>query len=231
MKKLGIGLLTIVFALSFGSCSTNETDIDIPQESLLKSYKLKRDASGAYSIDYNVADNTVSDTRKSLNALTNEIHLSKSTLDSKNSYREEFSLENDKLQIGFFDAETGKKSKLIIEDENITFAKGGSTTFLKTYGISRNSDGGVQLDFEVNNNVSTDFVYNEVLNIYEIHLRKGTNTTNKVFSRTIEMPDSGVLKIDFVNHKNLLSKGESSESVSTIPRVIVIGNMSDEEIN
>ena len=218
MKKLGIGLLTIVFALSFGSCTTNDVDFEMPQESLLKSYKLKRDASGAYSIDYNVADNTVSDTRKSLNSLTNEIHLSKSILDSEKKYREEFSLENDKLQIGFFDAESGKKSRLMIEDENITFAKGNSTNFLKTYGLATNDDGTIQLDFEVNSNVTTEFVYDEDLGVYEVHLRKGT-AIDKVFSRALTIPDTGVLKLDFVNHKY---SGKGLAETTTRKPVIII---------
>ena len=219
MKKLCVGFIAVVLAFSFTSCSTNETDLEIPQEKLLKSYELKRDASGAYSIDYNVADNTVSDVHKDLNSLTNEFHLSKVGHDTKVHYRNDFELENDKLSIGFFDAETGKQTKLTIKDENITLAKGQSTEFLKTYGITRNSDSTIQLDFEVNNNVSTVFVYNEDLNIYEVHLRKGLSE-NKVFSRTIVMPDTGVLKIDFVNHK-LLGKGYSMEMVSRKPEATI----------
>jgi hypothetical protein len=109
MKKLCVGLMTIVLAFSFTSCSTNETDIEIPQEALLKSYKLHRDASGAYSIDYVVADNTTSNVTKDLSSLTNEINLSKSAQKTKNDLREEFKLDNNKLSVGFVDAETGKK--------------------------------------------------------------------------------------------------------------------------
>jgi len=206
MKKLCVGLMTIVLAFSFTSCSTNETDIEIPQEALLKSYKLQRDASGAYSIDYVVADNTTSNVTKDVSSLTNEINLSRSAQKTKNDLREEFKLDNNKLSVGFVDAETGKKSKFTIEDENITLAKGGDNgEFLKTFGLATNNDGSIQLDFEVNNNIVTEFVYNEELTIYEVHLKKGT-TNDKVFSRAIEMPDTGVLRIDFVNHK-FLGKG------------------------
>ena len=129
MKKLCVGFIAVVLAFSFTSCSTNETDLEIPQEPLLKSYKLKRDASGAYSIDFDVADNTVSDTRIGLNSLTNEFHLSKVGYDTKDKYREDLSLNDNKLRIGFFDDETGKTTKFTVEDENITLAKGKSNDF------------------------------------------------------------------------------------------------------
>ena len=223
MKKLCVGLLTIVFALSFASCSTNENELEAPQQSLLKSYKLKRDANGAYSIDYNVAENTNSITHKNYTSSTNEIHLSKTAVDSKDKYREVFPLENNKLKIGFFDAETGKRSSLSIEDENITFARGNSNNgnFLKTYDLTLDEDGSIQLDFEVNSNIVTDFVYNEDLEIYEIHLSKGTSS-EKVFSRSIEVPDNGILKIDFVNHK--FSGRGTSDVVEKKPRVVLDGN-------
>lgn len=199
MKKLSVGFLAVVLALSLGSCSTIETDFETPQEPLLKSYKLKRDASGAYSIDYNVADKTESNTHKNLNSLTNEIYLSKVGYDTKEQYSNDFNLDNNKLNIGFIDEETGKKINLTVEDENITLAKGNTTKFLKSYGLTKNSDDSYQLDFEVNNNVTTSFVYNETKARYEIHLAKG-EASGKTFSRSMEMPDTGKLNITFVNH-------------------------------
>ena len=218
MKKLCVGFIAVVLAFSFTSCSTNETDLEIPQENLLKKAQLKRDASGAYSVDYVVADNTVSDTRKNLQSLTNEFHLSKVGYDTKDQYREDLTLNDNKLRIGFFDAETGRTTKFTVEDENITFAKGKNDKYLKEYELITNFDGSIQLNFEVNQNVQTDFVYNESAGIYEIHLSKGT--TNEVkFSRTINIPDTNFLIIDFLNHK-LLGKGVS-EVIEGKPRVIV----------
>ncbi|MBL4642425.1 MAG: hypothetical protein JKY44_02415 [Flavobacteriaceae bacterium] len=217
MKKLCVGFLAVVLAFSFTSCSTNESDLEIPQENLLKKAKLKRDASGAYSVEYVVADNTVSDLRTGLTSLTNEFHLSKVGFDTKDQYREDLTLNDNTLRIGFFDNETGKSVKWTIEDENITFAKGNSTNFLKTYVLATNTDGTIQLDFEVNDNIITEFVYNEDLAIHEVHLRKGTST-NKVFSRSLTIPDTGMLKLDFVNHK-LLGKG-TSEYVTKIPKIV-----------
>lgn len=219
MKKLCVGFLAVVLAFSFTSCSTNESDLEMPQESLLKKAQLKRDASGAYSVEYVVADNTVSDTHIGLNSLTNEFHLSKVGFDTKDQYREDLTLNDNKLRIGFFDNETGKSLKMTIEDENITFAKGSSTTFLKTYGLATNTDGSIQLDIEVNDNVVAEFMYNEELAIYEVHLKNGTSS-NKMFSRSLTIPDAGVLKLDFVNHK-LLGKGMGESSLERMPRVII----------
>ena len=225
MKKLSIGFLVIILTFSFASCSTNESDFEIPQEPLLKQAKLKRDASGAYSVDYVVANNTTSDVHKNINSLTNEVHLSKVNHDTKDQYRNDFVLENNKLRIGFFDNLTGKKMKFSIEDKNITFAKGVRTEFLKEYGLTTNIDGTFQLDFEVSSNVKTDFVFNESIATYEVHLSRGTSSESK-FSRTLEVPDTGILKLDFVNHKKLFNKGLllegiTEEIVTKVPRVII----------
>ncbi|MFN0727929.1 hypothetical protein [Polaribacter gochangensis] len=219
MRKLSVGFLAIVLALSFASCSTNETDFEIPQEPLLKQVKLQRDASGAYFVDYVVANNTIPDVRKDVTSLTNEVHLNKVNHDTKDQYRNDFTLDNNTLRVGFFDNETGKQMRFSVEDENITFAKGISTKFLKEYGITSNTDGTIQLDFEVNSNVKTEFIYNDDLATYEVHLSKGTSSDSK-FTRTLTVPDTGVLRLDFVNH-NLLGKG-LAESTSTIPRVIIV---------
>jgi len=147
------------------------------------------------------------------------LHLNKVNHDTKDQYRNDFTLDNNTLRVGFFDNETGKQMRFSVEDENITFAKGISTKFLKEYGITSNTDGTIQLDFEVNSNVKTEFIYNDDLATYEVHLSKGTSSDSK-FTRTLTVPDTGVLRLDFVNH-NLLGKG-LAESTSTIPRVIIV---------
>ena len=221
MKKLSVGFLAIVLAFSFTSCMTTESDFVKPNSPLLEEVKLQRDVTGAYSVNYVVADNTLSEVRKNYNSLTNEVHLSKVNQDTKDQYRNDFTLENNKLRIGFFDNETGKSMSISVEDENITLAKGKSTKFLKEYSMSTNDDGTIQLDFEVNNNVNTEFLYNEDLGVYEVHLSKGTSSNNK-FSRSLNVPENGTLKLDFVNHKFLLKKGLGLvESVIKKPIIII----------
>ena len=57
MKKLAPYFL--VFSIIFTSCSSNENEVlEDTQEKLLQSYTLKRDANGAYSIDFNTTNNT-----------------------------------------------------------------------------------------------------------------------------------------------------------------------------
>ena len=218
MKKIYVAILALIFAFNLSSCSNDES-LDAMQKPLLKSYELKRDANGAYSIDFNVEEKTGVMTQKNLTSLTNEFHLSKVNYDAKDAYREEMSLNNNQLKIGFFDSESGKASKIQVEDDNIRLAKGTTTEFLKEYSIATNEDGSIQLEFKVNDNVQTEFVYNEELEIHEVHLSSGS-ADEKKFSRTIEMPDTGILKIDFVNHK-YSGKGTVEELLKK-PRAIIV---------
>mgnify|MGYP005989804299 CR=1 FL=1 len=221
MKKLGIGLLVMIFVMNFGSCTTEE--LVVPQENLLKSYKLKKDAEGHYSIEYNVADKTSATIQKDFNSLTNEIYLTENNQATKKNYITDFSLENDnKLRVGFIDENSGRKPMITVDDENITFGRGiESTTLLKTYSVESNGDGTVQLDFEVNNGVNVWFVYNDELEIYEVHLKRGYQIGTN-FSRTISFGERGILKIDFVNHLNAHGRSTAdAEYIEKKPRLIL----------
>jgi hypothetical protein len=111
-----------------------------------------------------------------LNSKTNEFHLSKVGYDTKEEKRKEETLNDNELNVGFFDAETGRALSFAIEDENATFAKGGaSIDFIKTYGVETNADGSFQLDLETYAGVTTEFIYNEELAVYEVHLSKRKN--------------------------------------------------------
>ncbi|NVK53327.1 MAG: hypothetical protein HWD85_10370 [Flavobacteriaceae bacterium] len=230
MKKLSVALLALVIALSSASCTMNDTDPYVaPQETLLKKAKLKRDASGAYSVDYVVAENTVSNKRLDASSLTNEIHLSKVNHNTEANLREDFTLDNNKLSIGFIDGESGKYTKLSVEDENIKFAKGESKEFLKTYELSVNEDGTILLDFEVKDNIEVDFQYNDKKEAYEIHLSKGTTNETK-FSRTFpKSEDDKPVKLDFVNHHKLYGKGLTAEYTVSKPVIVVDDGTSNSE--
>lgn len=206
--------LTIVFT----SCSSNENEgISNIQDSLLQSYTLKRDANGAYSIDYNTTENTDVNTVKNIDMST-EIILSEVNQKTTSKHSKDFTIENDELKIGFLEANNGKRTQISIEDENITFAKGGITDFLNSYSITKNEDGSFLLNFKVNNNVTTEFIYNEDISTYEVHLSEGA-AKQKDFSRQLDANLSNVLKIDFVNHKY---SGKSQEtSITRRPRQII----------
>jgi hypothetical protein len=209
--------LFIALSIVFASCSSNETEvIDTTQEKLLQSYTLKRDSNGAYSIDFNTTSNTDVTTVKNVDK-SNEIILSETDQKTANAHSNEFSIENDQLKIGFLEANKGKRTQISIEDEKTTFAKGGVTEFLNSYSIAKNENGTFQLSFKVNDNVTTEFVYNEDIETYEVHLSSG-EPVQKNFSRQIKMTTESILKIDFVNHKYLTKATE--ETAEKKPRLI-----------
>ena len=51
-----------------------------------------------------------------------------------------------------------------------------SNNYLNEYSISLNEDGSYNLDFEVLDNVSVDFVYDSEENVYEVHLEESGKT-------------------------------------------------------
>ncbi|MBA6156340.1 hypothetical protein H3Z83_07415 [Tenacibaculum sp. S7007] len=220
MKKLAPYFL--VFSIIFTSCSSNENEVlEDTQEKLLQSYTLKRDANGAYSIDFNTTNNTDVTAIKNTDN-SNEIILSEVNHKTAVKHSNDFNIENDYLKIGFLEANQGKRTKISIEDENPTFAK-GVTEFLNSYSITKNTDGTFQLKFKVNDNVNTDFVYNEDIETYEVHLSTG-DSKQKDFSRTINLSSDDLLKIDFVNHKY---SGKSTEETAERKPKLEIGNGND----
>ncbi|MGB0891376.1 MAG: hypothetical protein ACPGUU_03415 [Flavobacteriaceae bacterium] len=228
MKKLTTFLLVILLSLNFTSCSDNEVITEQPQENALKSFQLKRDASGRYSLDYEVADNTDAVSVKNIDNQTNEIYLRNSNDVQQRNHSNEFMLDDNKLKIGFVNANLVKGANISVEDENITFGKDNEGSFLSTYSVKSNEDGTYQLNFKVNSNVKTEFIYNEDIKTFEVHLSNGKAENNE-FSRTLEMPEIGTLKIDFVNHNENQSRAYSAkESVRRKPRVSVgTGNEGD----
>lgn len=207
----------LVFSIIFASCSSNENEIlNKTEEKLLQSYTLKRDASGAYSIDFNTTNNTDVSTVRNIDK-SNEIILSETKHKTTTKHSNDFAIENDQLKIGFLEANKGIRTRISIEDENPIFASKNTTDFLNSYSITKNTDGTFQLNFKVNDNVTTDFVYNEDLETYEVHLAKG-EAKQSDFTRTLTTNQEDVLKLDFVNHKY---SGKSQEDqTERKPRII-----------
>jgi len=220
MKKITPYFLALSLSFLFASCSSNETEVvEGTPENLLQSYTLKRDATGAYSIDFNTTNNTDVTTITNVDN-SKEIILAETKQKTATKHSNNFSIENDHLKIGFLEASNGKQKNIYIEDENITFAK-GVTEFLNSYSITANGDGTYKLDFTVNDNVSTHFKYNEDLEVYEIHLSEGTPDI-KQFSRELKIDSNELLKINFINYKNVSAKGEVlEESISEKPKVVI----------
>lgn len=227
MKK--ITLLFASISLFLTACSTNDTDLNNAPtnesaESQLKSYTLKRNADGSYYIDFDVKENTQIDTYKNADN-TNDVVISKAEKNSTSKKGAEFAIDNNLLKVNILESSNGKKSYISVEDDGINLAGRGVTEFLYDYSITKNEDGTFTLDFEVNDNVTTDFVYDDVNEVYEIHLEKGTSK-NKVFSRTLNASKSNsMLKIDFVNHKSM---ARTSEQITTKKPILIYGVLDDD---
>ncbi len=228
MKKINLFFATLSIVL-LASCSSNEGDINTLQNientetSQLKSYTLKRNADGSYYMDFDVAENTQIDTYKKADN-SNEIVLSEGNQVTASRQGTEFTLDNNLLKVNILEAKNGKKSYISVEDDGINKSGRGVTEFLYDYSITKNIDGTFTLDFEVNDNVTTDFVYNKNENIYEVHLKSG-KSTNKTFSRNLDILQNGILKIDFVNHKN--ARSSESEFATRKPKAIVVQDIYD----
>jgi len=221
-------LLTLIIMSAFvlSSCSNNENLLpEVEKTSSLRSYKVKRDASGAYSIEYDLEKNRSS--QKSINSETNgkEFYLYQSNFAKSKSESEELIIDINKLSISFLDAITHSESNITVEDDPISLAKTNTNTakMLSEYTVSKNEDGTFHLDFKVIDQVSVDFVYNQELGIYEIHLEEGNSNGND-FSRNFDKFDGDTLRIDFVNHtKETSAKGNGyNNSFERKPRIIIV---------
>ncbi|WP_028892802.1 hypothetical protein [Tenacibaculum sp. 47A_GOM-205m] len=222
MKKITPYFLALSLSFLFASCSSNETEVvEGTPENLLQSYTLKRDATGAYSIDFNTTNNTDVTTITNVDN-SKEIILAETKQKTATKHSNDFSIENDQLKIGFLETNRGKTTKIYVEDDNITLAK-GVTEFLNSYSITANVDGTYTLNFTVNDNVAADFNYNEELKTHEVHLSNGTST-QKTFSRELKIQtDSNILRLDFVNHK-YSARDEEIADTERKPKSIIIGD-------
>ena len=220
MKKIKFLTLVTVIALVFTSCSNEDS---LPSETqntnLSKTYKVKRDATGAYSVQS--TDNTQIDRVLTEVDNTKLFYLSSGNSQTNKNNSQELLIDNNKLKVGIIDANTNAKQFVTIEDDNITLqSKSNENKMLADYSIQGNQDGTYDLAFNVNRNVDVSFVYNEEISTYEIHLEKGKGGVEN-FSRTLESEDSGVLRVDFVNHINNSSAKSYEETSIRKPRIIV----------
>jgi hypothetical protein len=228
MKTIKLLTLTILSTFVLTSCSSNE---NLPSEAseakLLKSYKVKKDISGAYSIDYDLEKNTTSEKVINHKTKTNEFHFYESDFGISKRVSDELFMDTKKLSISFFDANAFMKSNITILDDVASNVKttAKKAKMLSEYSVSNMGNGTFTLDFKVKDKVSVDFVYNEVLDVYEVHLEKGKSNGTE-FSRNFEKSKNEILRIDFVNHiKTYNYKGQGSKSVvvsSRKPRVIIV---------
>ncbi|AOW17103.1 hypothetical protein LPB03_06350 [Polaribacter vadi] len=227
MKKIKFLTLATIITLVFTSCSNEETLLSNDLNSkLLKSYKVKRDATGAYSIDYDLYDNAI--VAKNTNSSLNEFSLYSTDKETPKKLDETLLINNNQLKIGFIDNNTNKKQYVTVFDDDITLSKkSADKSFLESYNITSNDDGIYTLDFTIKNNSDVTFVFNEEKRTYEIHLEKGKNSET-TFERTFEKEEGEVLKIDFVNHiPNTSAKSDGNEVLIKKPVIIIDDAITD----
>ncbi|TVZ55804.1 hypothetical protein OD91_1071 [Lutibacter sp. Hel_I_33_5] len=226
MKFLKIKVLAILLVVGFTSCTTETLTEDLTaEENSLKSFRVKRDASGAYSIDYGVSNNTRAELVKNTDTKTNEIYLYSTKNTTKTSYNRNVELDGEGLKIGFVDTRTNKRAhNFTIIDDNIKLATNArvdnGNKYLKEYSIEGNADNVYTLDFKVKEKIDVNTIYNADTNEYEIHLRKGKGN-GKNFSENFVKEDGEDLLITFVNHYGSSSSRIASSTTSRVPRAII----------
>lgn len=225
MKTFNLFALFASFALLFSNCSTNENLLSEEETSsnLLKTYTVKRDASGAYSIAYDLNDNAETESVLDNETNTNNIYLYASDKLSLRSLTQDLTIGNTQLRVGFVDTNSAEHApNITIIDGNIVLAKGANKNEekLTEYSITGNEDGTYTLDFKTKEQVVVDFVYNEESQTYEIHLEEGAAAATS-FSRVLEKTDGQPLKFDFVNHLNTAAKSNKAY-IRRKPRGIIV---------
>ena len=124
MKNLILSACASVLFLGLTSCSNDESLDNVnleAQAKSLKSYKVKKDINGRYSIDYTLNSNTTSETVKGNGS--SDIYLYAGEVAGKEKHNENLSLENNQLSVNFVE-NSKTKTSFIVEDENILLAKG-----------------------------------------------------------------------------------------------------------
>ncbi|WP_439130418.1 hypothetical protein [Polaribacter sp.] len=209
MKKINVFALVAAVSLVFSSCSNEENTIDNNPSSLLKTYQLKRDATGAYSVDFEFAENTKIEKNVNTSNNYNEFLFSSSNFASKKNTSQNLSIKNNKLDISFIDGNIGKTYSVSVSDDNVDFQSKAIKSKLKSYSVESIDDVTFNLNFEVRKDVNVSFVYNEEIKTYEAHLKYGTGA-KQTFTKTLEKLEGEPLKIVFVNYDRIINTNAKS---------------------
>ncbi|AUC16134.1 hypothetical protein BTO06_13630 [Tenacibaculum sp. SZ-18] len=213
MKKSYLPFLMILSIL-ISACSTEDNMPENNDQSLLKSYKLSKDANGRYSIDVDLVEGAYSETYKDETTNTNNIYAYQGhdNNNRKSVSTKELALDNNRIEVDVFENDIQKNS-IWVEDENIKMGKGQiSPNFLQSYSLEYLGEGEYVLDFEVRDGISVAFEYNVEENIYEVHLKEGSSN-GKQFTKLYSKSPSLPLRIDFVNYILINSEARSAKVV------------------
>lgn len=216
MKSI-ISLFLVV--LLFASCSSDDDINQQESTSLLKSYTLIRNSNGSYSIDYNLADNAYIDVINDIASNTNELHLFSGDVSVRKSINKSLLQEDEHLNINFLE-EGYLSSALSLEDKGFISDIGESSYLIESYSITNEGDY-FRVDFKVKEGIAVTYVFNEVLNTYEIHLQEGVSKGVEYTKTYVKTQD--VLKIDFINYQSYAAKSSNKTSRSRGP-IIMLDN-------
>ena len=211
MKNINLFALLATLTFIFSSCSTNEVLSSEEQSlDLLKTYTIERDANKAYSLVYDLYDDAQTEVVVDKFTNTNSIYLYASDNESSRKVTQNLMINENQLIVGFIDTNTDKQTQITITDDDLSLRKKSEARKLDSYSISANQNGSYTLDFSVPPGVRVDFVFNEELKTYEIHLEEG-KSSEREYSKVLEKVDGQPLKFDFVNHNETNLRGKPSE--------------------
>jgi hypothetical protein len=217
MRKIKILAFALAATFAFSSCSSEDSMMSQKQSSeLLKTFQLKRDVTGEYSVDLNVNSNVTVSKIKNATNNTNELYLTLSDDDfkQKSTTQTDLFFNDENFKVDFISDNTNKTPSISVFDSNIKFIKKSDTSFLEEFTVTKNENGTYDLDFKVIDNISVSFVYSTNLEAYEIHLEANVKSQeNKNFSRSLEKESGKLLQIHFINHLNESAKGSAAAAI------------------
>lgn len=212
MKTLKLTSLLIVLVLGFTSCTSEEENLLIQNEtseSLLKSYEIQRNADGSYYVDYKTTGAS-SDNVRDKQRNENNINLYADNTETSRTSSQDlgFITDGDQLKINFNDTKADKVTSLKVIDDNIRLEK-QDNELLKTFKFKNNGDGSYDLDYVVEEDVVSHVEYNHDLGVYDVILEVGKSTESKFFHTFT--PDEENFEIHFVTKSNSESSRENEE--------------------
>jgi len=212
MKTFILSLFTLLF---LSSCSTDELinqNVENVNAKMLESFEIYRNADGSYALTHEVSEGVNVD--YSNDKTQNEVYFYSDVTTKNTTSSQNYTIENNQLNIVFKDENNSKLPNLSIVDDN-TSEKNNNLSLLNTYSILYNQDGTIQVDFEVEKGVAVTFGYNTTEKINDIYLSEG-NATQRNYSKNYEKDPNGNIRVDFV---------QTSTKSNTIkkPRVIYDG--------
>ena len=228
MKKLTLTSLLIVITLGFSSCSVEEDPllIDNMSSKLFDKVTVKRDASGAYSLDMELNDGVGVDLIENKEQNRKDVNLYSTDELTKRNFNEALFLDGkESFQVGLNNTLSDNKSTLTIFDDDISFNKAANDDHLGGYEVVNQGEGTFDLKFSVDDNIDVQFIQNEDTGTYEVHLEPGDGGET-YFERTLVKNPGEQLKIEFVNYYNDRTNKSNSET-----KPVIVWDPGEEEDN